>query len=386
LTSAWAARGDAVTLFVEAPADTDFYDVDAQVTVVRVPYGDVSSHVSRRVLSNGRHTARLTRAIGQTKPDVIVSFQDATNVRSILAARALGIPAVVSERIDPRLHDIGPLWDSLRKITYPFAASVVMQTKGASRWAETLPVRPRIDIIPNPCTPPSATDDPGVALPPGPFIAAMGRLVAQKGFDLLIPAFANAAPPEWSLVILGEGPERAALDSLAIRWNARGRVHFLSRHPSPGGILARAAIFVLSSRFEGFPNALIEAMSLGLPVIATACPSGPEDIVRDGVDGLLVPTEDAAALERAIGDLARSPARRRTLASRATEVVDRYGLERVLTLWDGVFRDVVHVGGRFGPLESIVSRWRPRSMASRGCRDGAARESEPKGCIGMRTP
>jgi N-acetylgalactosamine-N,N'-diacetylbacillosaminyl-diphospho-undecaprenol 4-alpha-N-acetylgalactosaminyltransferase len=138
-------------------------------------------------------------------------------------------------------------------------------------------------------------------LPTEPFIVAAGRLVHQKGFDLLIRAFAAALPRRpISLVVVGDGPDRSALEDLARVQGVQGRVLFPGFVENPWSYFARAAAFVCSSRWEGFGNVIIEAMACGVPVVATDCDFGPREIVRHGESGLLVPVENVDALGSAM--------------------------------------------------------------------------------------
>jgi glycosyltransferase involved in cell wall biosynthesis len=166
----------------------------------------------------------------------------------------------------------------------------------------------------------------------------MGRLERQKGFDLLIRAFASIARerPDWDATILGDGPERDALAAEIARWGLTRRIFLPGREPDAMGVLRRAELFVLSSRYEGFPNALCEAMACGLPVVAFDCPSGPVEIVRDGVDGLLVPAENVEALATAMSQLAGDPERRRAMGARATEISGRFSVESVAEKWERI--------------------------------------------------
>jgi glycosyltransferase involved in cell wall biosynthesis len=170
----------------------------------------------------------------------------------------------------------------------------------------------------------------------------MGRLSAEKGFDLLLDAFARIAPQhaDWSLKILGQGPLRPALQAQALRLDLGERVQFTGEVADPFPILRVADLFVFPSRSEGFGMALAEAMACGLPAVSFDCPSGPRDIVRDGIDGILVPPEDVVALAAALDRLMGDAQERERLAVRAPEVTVRFSRERILSLWQDLFNDL----------------------------------------------
>ena len=133
-------------------------------------------------------------------------------------------------------------------------------------------------------------------------VVAAGRLVPQKGFDLLIPAFEQVVRrhPDWRLRIYGSGPQKGALRELLKKHRLRDNVTLMGRTGRLGDELAKASFHVLSSRFEGLPMVMIEAMAHALPVVAFDCPTGPRDVLTDEIDGLLVPSQDVDAL--AAGD------------------------------------------------------------------------------------
>jgi glycosyltransferase involved in cell wall biosynthesis len=200
-------------------------------------------------------------------------------------------------------------------------------------------------VIPNPVQRPL----PGLtaALSPGRYVAggrklllAVGRLCHQKGFDLLIRAFLALpdACADWSLVILGEGPDRAAI---AAQFAAARLDDPVFLPGAVGNISAwydAADLFVLPSRYEGFPTALGEAMSHGCPVVAYDCETGPRRMVRDGIDGYLVrPVGDTAALSAALTRLMTNDTRRLRLAARAPEILERYPIDGILGLWNDAF-------------------------------------------------
>lgn len=288
----------------------------------------------RRNVERLRAIRRVLRGIG---PDVVVSFLVEVNVLVLLAARGTGTPVIVSERTDPRRHSARRPWPSLRRWLYPRAAAVVVQSEGAAEWARAFCAPARVHVIPNAiATRPAPAGVPAPAwLPGGPFVLGVGRLSAEKGFDLLVRAFARFAPshPEWSLVLLGEGAERAALESLVAALGLQGRVVLPGFVESPESAYARATCFVLPSRYEGFPNALLEAMRAGLPVASFDCDSGPRDIIHHERDGLLVPPGRVDLLGDAIARLADDIPLRQRLAAAAPGVVERFGEARVFAAW-----------------------------------------------------
>jgi glycosyltransferase involved in cell wall biosynthesis len=188
---------------------------------------------------------------------------------------------------------------------------------------------------------PDAVDAPpggGVAAPDAPVVVAAGRLTRQKGFDLLIRAFATVAPrhPEWTLQIYGGGPERPALERLVADHGLDGRVELRGpQHPLTDA-LREGSLFVLSSRFEGFGMVIVEAMRCGLPVVSFDCPNGPSDIITPGRDGVLVPPEDVGALAAAVGDLLADDVRRRAYGAAALAKGAAYDPAEIGARWDAL--------------------------------------------------
>jgi glycosyltransferase involved in cell wall biosynthesis len=178
-------------------------------------------------------------------------------------------------------------------------------------------------------------------------ILAVGRLEPQKGFDVLLRAFADVARsrPEWRLRIAGEGPERGRLEALVFDLGIEDRVNLDGVVSDIDAAMRSADLFVLSSRYEGFPNALCEAMASGLPVIATDCPVGPREIVRDGIDGVLVPPEDERALAGAMDRLMDDPASRERLGAAASAIAERFTPVAILDRWESLLRTVTDGDG-----------------------------------------
>ncbi|HYP52150.1 MAG TPA: glycosyltransferase, partial [Pyrinomonadaceae bacterium] len=167
-------------------------------------------------------------------------------------------------------------------------------------------------------------------------LLAMGRLSYEKGFDLLLYAFglAAGAQPGWHLEVWGEGPLRGELGRLAEGLGLAGRVSFPGFTRRPYEVMRRADLFAVTSRCEGFSNVLAEAMACGLPVVSFDCPSGPRHVIRDGVDGLLVAPQNVSALAATLGRLMSDERERARLASRAPEILERFGTQKVLEEWE----------------------------------------------------
>ena len=333
----WAAEGHHITLVSLGSQFKDRFELHYLVKRVSLNLSSDSAHFGQALYHNALRVRRLRDQLRQLKPDVVISFMSSTNVLTVLASRGLGIPVIISERTNPHRQSIGSIWNTLRSLLYRHADALVVQSSALHDWARGVAVRARVDIIPNPLNP-EFNVSAGAAgrQERNNTIVAMGRLVRVKGFDLLIEAFAQCAGqhPEWLLVILGEGEERSNLESLIVAKGLQDRVRLAGQVSRPSHILGQADLFVLSSRFEGFPNALMEAMACKLAVISTDCPNGPRDIVRDGVDGLLVPPDDVIALAKGMDRLMANPAERQRLGAAAMEVIERFSLEKIMSMWD----------------------------------------------------
>lgn len=173
-------------------------------------------------------------------------------------------------------------------------------------------------------------------------VVAAGRFGPQKAFDLLIDAFARAVPdhPTWRLRIFGDGRARLALERRIVARGMTGHVFLMGRTERLDEELRRGSLFALSSRYEGLPQVLLEAMACGVPAVAFDCHTGPADIITDGVDGLLVPPGDVGALAGAMARLMADEALRRRYGAAALESVRRYDTGNVLPLWQRLFDTV----------------------------------------------
>lgn len=173
-----------------------------------------------------------------------------------------------------------------------------------------------------------------------PIIAALGRLIKRKGFDLLIKAFAKVNKSiDCRLVIIGKGDEYNNLNRIAMEEGVHDKITFAGYQENPYNLMASSDIFVASSLWEGFCNVIIEAMACGVPVISTDCPFGPNEIITDGVNGLLVPVNDVEAMAGAILKLLKDKSLRDCLAKSGRERAEDFRVEKMIADYEKVFED-----------------------------------------------
>ena len=339
-------RGHKVSVVTLAAQASDFFELPAGTKRIALGVTANSRGLAEAIVNNLHRLRALRDAVIASRPAVVIAHIDQVNALTALALRRTGIPLVVTEHCDPTLQNRSRLWDKLCRVGYRRAAKVVSVSKGIDQCLTWLPESKRA-VIHNPVViPPSVDGDSDLPFGfahNGKLIVAMGRLTYQKGFDLLLQAFAEVATQQshWHLVILGEGELRNDLEGQRSELGLQGRVHFGGVVANPFSVLRRADLFVMASRFEGFPYALLEAMACGLPVIYTDCPSGPREIIRHEIDGLLVGNGDVAGLAAAMDRLMSSDDDRKRLAASATQVIERFSLDKITNAWEEILYQVV---------------------------------------------
>lgn len=349
LANYWSGRGWEITLVTTASQASDFYMLEPAVNRIALGLESDNSNSFLNVLARSLRRARaFRRVLRQVRPQVALAMMTTTNV--ILAFAALGLTDVVtigSEHSYPPRIPLQPLWERTRRIAYGWLSAVTALTSESAAWLKSHTRAVYVPVIPNATGWPLAIQDP--VLEPGGLLTAdrrvvlaAGRLADEKQFDHLIEAFAALAAhqPDWVLIILGDGPLRRTLDSQIKAHQLQHRVLLPGRVGNIGSWYERADLYVMTSRFEGFPSTLAEAMAYGLPAISYDCDTGPRDLIRNAVDGLLVPPGDIAALTSALARLMSEDALRRSYAGRALEVRERYSMERVTQMWERLFEQL----------------------------------------------
>lgn len=280
-----------ITIDVAAVA----YELDTRVNV-----DAIGKKVDNKVKDRFFRYAALRKKIMQYKPDVVLSMPEDIGIYVILALIGSKIPVYVSERNNPWVMPDVKITRLLRSIAYPFAEGIIFQTDMAKSFFSKN-IQKKGVVLPNPVD---------IARIPEPHkgkrqkvLVAVGRLERQKNFPMLIKAFSKFYRKEknFKLVIYGEGRERANLEILIKELGLDGVVLLPGRNKDVLNVINDASAFILSSDYEGMPNALIEAMCMGMPVISTDCPSGgPRELIENQKNGILIPVGDEAALVDAL--------------------------------------------------------------------------------------
>lgn len=327
----WAAVGHEVVVVTFSPGtESDFYPLDANIDRVGLGFRRETRGAFDKIRFNIARLRALRRLLSDVAPDSVVSFMDSTNVLTVLACLNRRVTTLISVRNNPKFRRLSFMWRLGRRFTYRYASRVIAQTEGAAQWIRS-ETAANVCVIPNPVRAPQC-----MAVSREKMILAAGRFIPEKGHDVLIGAFARVleACEGWRLVILGDGPLESALADQVARSGLSDRVDMPGTVRDVDLWYARCGIYVHPSRSEGFPNALVEAMSSGAPVIAADCDFGPGDIVRHGEDGLLVPSEDEKSLAEAIRRLVDDASLRQEFGARARDVRSRFDMDRIMKQWE----------------------------------------------------
>ncbi len=350
LADYWKAQGWGITIVTIAPVSRDFYKLHPEVRRVAVGLDMPSDGLVDALRYNWRRLNALRKVLRELGPDIAVGMMSSANCTLFLAALGTSVPVVGCERTYPPAEPLGRPWRWLRRVLYRRFDAIVAQTERSADWVQRNCAPRKVAVIPNMVTFPLRSTLPHVPVPRcaeqasgSKLLLAVGRLRPEKGFDRLIEAFAQLAPcfRDWRLCILGEGPSRQALVQLTERLRMSQRISMPGTVGNVGDWYEAADLYVLTSLFEGFPNSLLEAMAYGLPAVSVDCDTGPRDIVRHGVDGILVPQDNPAALVNALQRLMDDKRLRDAYAAKAVEVRQRFSILRILRQWQRLFEGII---------------------------------------------
>ena len=342
LCNAWASRGDEVTLVPTfLGGGIPFYEVSENVEIVYL--ADVVGVKNKNILSYAKRIFALRSLVSDKESDVIISFLPNVNVAAILFSVGLRIPLIICERRDPSSQPCSSIWEFACKLTYRFADMLTVQSESVEATViDVYPGLRKVRSIPNPL-PESILlhqrkEDNGRKV-----LLSLGRLSDEKQIEKIINIFSDLSSQhdDWDLHVYGDGPLKLTLENQVNKLQMQDRIILKGRTNNPWDVMAAADVFVMASKFEGFPNALLEAMAVGLPCVVYDCPSGPQEITQGGVDAVLVPLNDEGAMLLALDEIMGDEVSRITLGARAREsVLRRFQLATVIGKWDELFKEV----------------------------------------------
>lgn len=350
LANYWSENGWDVSVVTMSDRGSDFYKLNDAVRRITLDTPSRSRNLMGSVINSIRRIVALRGVLKREAPDVAIGMMTTANYLLAWASIGSSTMLIGTEHTHPPEYPLGRRREWLRKISYKRLTYVVSLTRPTADWlvANAGVSRKKARVIGNPIYYPIPVQEPVVE--PERMIQEMGcryvmlgvgRIVAEKGFDRLIDAFSRLSRefPDWGLVLLGEGPERSILETQVKRLGVEMRVRMPGAVGNLDEWLRVADIYILSSRFEGFSNTLVEAMAYGVPSIAVDCDVGPREIVQDGFDALLVPQYDQDSLVESMKKLMQSDEARRKLSKNATAMRERFSVVRVAMEWEKLFAE-----------------------------------------------
>jgi len=274
----------------------------------------------------------LKKCIIEIRPDIVISFLHHINIYTDLAITGLKIPHIVSERNDPKRRPEGRFMRILRNYVFWKSDGCVFQTNNAKHFFSKS-IQIKSTIIPNPII---LMHSPNTTNKREKMITAVGRLVPQKNYNMMLNAFSlfSERNQGYKLIICGEGYYRSNIEKLIMDLNLCDNVSLVGQVANPHEIIYSSAVFALSSDYEGMPNALMEAMALGVPSVSTDCPSGgPSELIINNENGILVPVGNEQAMADAFDKIVNHPEFADKISKKAKELYEFYSVKKITQKW-----------------------------------------------------
>ena len=314
-----------IIVFSEAPA---FYALSPEVSVKTIHYKKAEKFPLKRWRDSYSRISALKKLFIERNSHVIISFTTIMNLYSIIANIFLNRKLIISERVDPKAHKLSPKIRLLRNLLYQLADKLVVQNNAQHDYFIKKVKENKLVIINNPIekiVPNSSVDD-------KVHVVNIGRLTEQKNHFALIDAFINANLM-CNLYILGDGPLKTHLEEYIIKNNMQNRIHLVGLQKDVYKYLKSDWIFASTSNYEGYPNALIEAMNAGLACIHYDCPSGIGEILDNEVNGYLIPMDEYNMFSSKLKELFFDKQKRNLLGSKARKSVKKLLTKNIAEQW-----------------------------------------------------
>ncbi len=337
----WHNRGHKLTLVTFSRGKEEFFKPPQGVDYRPLNLSGNSTSKFTAIINNIYRVRVLRKELKAINADIVISFVGVTNILTILATMFLGMNVVISERNDPSRQSIGRIWDFLRRIIYPKAKVVTANSDAAvNSMARYIP-QSKLMIVPNPVIVPK---DIKPTIFDGPQFLAVGRLHAQKAYDVLLKALAlsKARKCGWGLTVLGDGPKMEEMRILSDELGVNDLVRWEGLVHNPFEYYVSASAYVLPSRHEGMPNALLEAMSMGLPSIISDALEGPKNLIINATTGWVVEVGNAYMLANTMNKIMENPKKAKTIGEQGKlKVLKKMSLSSAVSSWDMVFNKCI---------------------------------------------
>ena len=315
---------------------TPFYPLDKRIKVIYCQDSiNRSTNIFQRLTNNYTLYRKISKILREENVDVCIGFLPRSNILSILASRSVKIPVIICERNDPKSAKTQLLWDVFRRFTYPKANILIVQTEEIKQFFQSLVDVTKIHVLPNPLSPEFeyiGIDDKSRQK----IILNVGRLANQKGQRMLIKIFSELNPMDWKLIIVGEGVNRIEYETMIRDFGMEGKILLPGQVKNIADYYNEARIFAFSSLYEGFPNALIEAMFMGLPCISTNCPTGPSELISDGFNGFLVDLGKENDYKKKLKQLIDNEDLRIEFSELSSKTVQKFSVQNVVEEWERI--------------------------------------------------
>jgi len=324
-----------IITFVKAPI---FYELNDKILVRSCTNKlSPSKNAFQAISSNFFLVKKIRYFLKENDVDLCIGFMTTANILSVIASKLQHIPVIISERNNPYLedHTIPMFWKKLRRLVYPRTNYLVVQTEGIKKFYKGFIKQRQLKIIPNPINP-SFKNIHGVVREN--IVLNVGRLSEQKAQDVLIRAFANIKPKGWKLYIAGNGEKKENLQLLINDLNMTDQIELLGTVKNVERLYSTSKIFAFTSIFEGFPNALLEAMHFGLACISTDCPTGPSELIQNDKTGYLIPMNDEKALENRLTFLINNHQEIERIGNAARISTKNYNVDSIVSKWENLIK------------------------------------------------
>lgn len=328
LANGFSKKDYQVTILVSSNNDS-FYSLNPEVKYKKLSHNYISKNNGKINKYIGRLKS-LIQFFKKEKPDIVITF--ILNIETIIACKIAGIKVIVSERNNPSFDPPYLVLRMLRKLVYPLSNGFVFQTNDVREYFGK-GIKQKSIVIPNPLNEnlPKKTND----IKRNKTVVSVGRLERQKDHKTLLKAFAIVQRkfPDYKLIIYGEGKLRGELEEKIKSLNMQDSVMLPGKTEDIYNKIINSRVFVFSSLYEGYPNALIEAMALGLPVVSTKCGYGPSEVIKEGYNGFLVPIGNGREMAKKIEYLIENNPEAEQMGRNATELREKLKSDDIINKW-----------------------------------------------------